>query len=55
MCVTTSLRSWDLSVGEHLQPGETYEHAAYRGLEEELGIKAEAGALRRVRPPHLNR
>ncbi len=29
---------WDLSVGEHLQPGETYEEAARRGLEEELGL-----------------
>lgn len=29
---------WDLSVGEHLQPGETYEQAARRGLEEELGV-----------------
>jgi isopentenyl-diphosphate Delta-isomerase len=29
---------WDLSVGEHLQPGETYLEAARRGLREELGI-----------------
>ncbi len=29
---------WDLSVGEHLQPGEDYHQAATRGLEEELGI-----------------
>jgi len=29
---------WDLSVAEHLQPGETYEKAALRGLREELGV-----------------
>ena len=33
---------WDLSVAEHLQPGETYITAAARGLAEELGIKTEA-------------
>jgi isopentenyldiphosphate isomerase len=27
--------AWDLSVGEHLQPGETFEQAAHRGLAEE--------------------
>jgi isopentenyl-diphosphate delta-isomerase type 1 len=30
---------WDYSVGEHLQPGESYEQAALRGLDEELGIR----------------
>jgi isopentenyl-diphosphate Delta-isomerase len=30
--------AWDISVGEHLQPGETYEQAAYRGLAEELAV-----------------
>jgi len=29
---------WDLTVGEHLQPGEDYAAAAQRGLREELGI-----------------
>ncbi|DBA93406.1 TPA: hypothetical protein ACH3X2_003676 [Trebouxia sp. C0005] len=29
---------WDLSVAEHLLPGETYLQAAARGLDEELGI-----------------
>uniref|UniRef100_A0A7S3R9W5 Nudix hydrolase domain-containing protein n=1 Tax=Dunaliella tertiolecta TaxID=3047 RepID=A0A7S3R9W5_DUNTE len=29
---------WDLSAAEHLQPGETYLHAAARGLQEELGV-----------------
>ena len=43
---------WDLSVGEHLQPGETYEQAAHRGLAEELGIAgvslATLGGVRRM-------
>ena len=30
--------AWDLSVGEHLQPGETFEQAAQRGLAEELAV-----------------
>jgi isopentenyldiphosphate isomerase len=29
---------WDLSVGEHLQPGEDYADGAHRGLAEELGV-----------------
>ena len=29
---------WDLSVAEHLRPGETYEEGARRGLREELGV-----------------
>jgi isopentenyl-diphosphate delta-isomerase len=33
---------WDLSVAEHLQPGEDYLSAVVRGLGEELGIKTEA-------------
>ena len=32
---------WDLAVGEHLQPGETYAEGAARGLAEELGIFAQ--------------
>ena len=30
---------WDTSVGGHLQCGEDYESAAYREMEEELGIQ----------------
>ena len=30
--------AWDLSVGEHLQPGESFEQAAQRGLAEELSV-----------------
>lgn len=30
---------WDLSVAEHLKPGENYATAAARGLREELGIQ----------------
>lgn len=29
---------WDLSVGEHLTPGESFEAGAHRGLAEELGV-----------------
>jgi isopentenyl-diphosphate Delta-isomerase len=36
---------WDLSVAEHLQPGETYKQAVARGLAEELGICVEAEDL----------
>lgn len=31
--------AWDLSVAEHLKPGETYEQGACRGLREELGVE----------------
>jgi len=34
--------AWDVSVGEHLKPGETFEHAAHRGLAEELSIRGVA-------------
>jgi isopentenyl-diphosphate delta-isomerase type 1 len=30
---------WDTSVGGHVESGESYEKAAYRELEEELGVK----------------
>jgi len=33
---------WDVSVGEHLQPGEGYRDAALRGLHEELGLVVDA-------------
>ena len=29
---------WDISLAEHLNPGETYQQAAQRGLQEELSI-----------------
>jgi isopentenyl-diphosphate delta-isomerase len=32
--------AWDLSVAEHLKPGESFEEAALRGLREELGVGA---------------
>jgi len=31
--------AWDVSAAEHLQPGETYEQGAIRGLREELGVE----------------
>ncbi|HET6345863.1 MAG TPA: NUDIX domain-containing protein, partial [Myxococcota bacterium] len=46
---------WDLSCGEHLQAGETYEAGARRGLQEELGIDAGALPLTRLRPVRLQR
>lgn len=30
--------AWDLSVAEHLQPGESFAQGAMRGLQEELGV-----------------
>ena len=30
---------WDVSVAEHLKPGESYEQGAMRGLLEELGVE----------------
>jgi len=30
--------AWDLSVAEHLEPGESYAEGAARGLREELGV-----------------
>eukprot|EP00887_Chlorella_sp_A99_P007425 scaffold2.g7425.t1 len=36
---------WDLSVAEHLQPGETYAQAVQRGLREELGVSVGLDAL----------
>ena len=30
---------WDLSVAEHLQPGESYLDAAHRGIQEELSLR----------------
>ena len=36
---------WDLSVAEHLQPGEDYLTAVVRGLSEELGINTETSEV----------
>jgi isopentenyl-diphosphate delta-isomerase type 1 len=45
--------AWDVSVGEHLQPGESFEQGALRGLHEELGIDGVVleplGTMRRSR------
>jgi len=45
--------TWDLSVAEHLQVGETFEQGALRGLLEELGVKGVAleavGSVTRAR------
>ncbi len=44
---------WDLSVAEHLRPGESYRQAAARGLREELAVEGVAlqplGAVMQVR------
>lgn len=39
---------WDTSVGGHLQPGETFEAAAVRELEEELGLGLDSVDAERV-------
>lgn len=52
----TSPGCWDVSVGEHLQPGEDYATAARRGLMEELGVDdvvlEPVGRARWVRQEH---
>lgn len=44
--------AWDISVAEHLQPGESYLDAAKRGVSEELGISLEPKDFIRVAGPH---
>jgi isopentenyldiphosphate isomerase len=39
---------WDTSVGGHVAFGQSYEETALREAEEELGLKLEAGDLRRL-------
>lgn len=39
---------WDLSTAEHIKPNEDYSQAAERGLQEELGIKANVNELRDI-------
>lgn len=48
---------WDLSVAEHLAPGECFVDAAMRGLSEELGIHHTAAAALEgpLSPPHRRR
>lgn len=40
--------AWDLSVAEHLKPGESYREGAKRGLKEELNIDGDVEAVRGV-------
>lgn len=46
-------RLWDLSCAEHLSAGESFEDAAKRGLQEELGI-TEQTSLKLVREAYLH-
>ncbi|MFC5407766.1 NUDIX domain-containing protein [Larkinella bovis] len=36
---------WDVCVGGHVDPGETYEECAMREIEEEIGVRPAAGEL----------
>ena len=40
--------AWDSSAAGHVDAGEDYDTAAYRELEEELGLKAEPGTMKMV-------
>ncbi len=42
---------WDLTVAEHVSPGESYEAAALRGLREELRIPHVSGGASGSTPP----
>ena len=47
----TAPGEWGMSAAGHLQPGESFEHAAKRELEEELGLKNVK--LKELRGPRL--
>jgi isopentenyl-diphosphate delta-isomerase type 1 len=45
---------WDMSCAEHLQPGESFEEAAIRGMKEELGLnRHDLQNVRLLRPSRL--
>ena len=44
---------WDLSCAEHLQPGETQEKAAIRGLKEELNLDVSEERIKCIRDMKL--
>lgn len=46
---------WDVSVAEHLSPGETYRQATARGLKEELNLNIDADELVQIRQAYLSR
>jgi isopentenyl-diphosphate delta-isomerase len=45
--------AWDLSVAEHLKPGETFRDAAVRGLQEEMNICLPPDKFVRIREAML--
>lgn len=45
---------WDLSVAEHLSPGENFRDAVIRGLKEELGIQGNVSE-RPLAPMHMRK
>ncbi len=45
--------TWDLSVAEHLLPGESYRNACLRGAKEELPIKVRNPKLLAKKPFHF--
>lgn len=45
---------WDLSCSEHVKPGESFEEAAKRGLQEELGVEMRLEVVIPIRHVNLN-